>query len=155
MNIKLLTGLMLFICMSVVVDAQTQIKYTYDLNGNRQTRQLVVIQLKSAKIAFPINDDTLLKEEPDDLSGIDEEQGVRVYPNPATDKINIEFSGSRTDDPVEVRLYNLNGSLIKTKRNKTLLMDMDVGDLKNGIYVLVLKRGTQITNYKIIKGSSY
>ena len=153
--IKFYVGTVFLVFMSLFSNAQTYIQYTYDLNGNRETRKLDVIQLKSAKIAFPVNDVALLKEEPDRVSGIDEEQGVKIYPNPAEDKINIEFSGSQTDDPAEARLYDLNGNLVKYEKNKTLLMDIDVSNLKEGVYVLVIKRGTQITNYKIIRGRGY
>lgn len=155
MNLKFFICSVLFICMFVIVDAQTYIQYTYDLNGNRQARQLVIMELKSANIAFPVHNVALLEKEPDKVSGIDEEQGVKIYPNPAGEKLNIEFSGSQTDDPVEARLYDLNGNLVKYETNKTPLMDIDVSNLKDGIYVLVLKRGTQVSNYKIIRGSSY
>lgn len=141
--------------MSFAASAQTYIQYTYDLNGNRQTRQLTVMQLKSTKISFPITNVRVLEEEMDKISDINEEQIVRIYPNPAGEFLNILFSGSIPDEPSEARLYDLNGNLLKYKKSQDSQMEIDVATLKDGVYVLIIKRGTYISNHKIIRGRGY
>lgn len=155
MNIRSIFCLILFVFMSFAASAQTYIQYTYDLNGNRQTRQLTVMQLKSTKISFPITNVRVLEEEMDKISDINEEQIVRIYPNPAGEFLNILFSGSIPDEPSEARLYDLNGNLLKYKKSQDSQMEIDVATLKDGVYVLIIKRGTYISNHKIIRGRGY
>jgi len=150
MNIKYILGLFVLILMSVNTGAQTYIQYTYDLNGNRQTRQVLVMQLKSAKVNFPITDTTDLEEE--ELSDIDEELGIRVYPNPVRESVTVEFSGTLTDNPSDAKLYDLNGSLLVDIKSKDQFLELDLTTLKDGIYILIITSDDNTSIHKIIKG---
>jgi hypothetical protein len=138
--------------MSATTSAQTYIQYTYDLNGNRQTRQLVVIQLKATKIAFPIADAAQLEEDKDELSEINEAQGISVYPNPAGEFIYVEFSGTIEDTLVEASLYDLNGTLLIYEKSQSPPLEINVSRLKDAIYILIVKKGSCTTTHKVIRG---
>jgi len=59
---------------------------------------------------------------------------MKIYPNPANDKITIENSYSQ---PFKIKMYNLEGEVVK---NEFLLSDkiqINVRDLSNGVYILV------------------
>lgn len=152
MNIRPLICLTLFVFMSAATNAQTYIRFTYDLNGNRHTRQLFVIHLKSTNINFPITNVGQLEESKDNLSDINGEQGISVYPNPAGELIKVEFSGTLEDGRAEARLYDLNGNLIKFEKSQSPLFEIDIARLKDGIYILIIKRGSCTSIHKIIKG---
>lgn len=152
MNIRSLICWTLFALMSATTSAQTYIQYTYDLNGNRHTRQLDVIQLKSSKINFPITNVGQLEEGKDELSEINEAQGIIVYPNPAGEFINVVFSGTIEDTLVEASLYDLNGTLLIYEKSQSPPLEINVSRLRDAIYILIVKNGTCTTTHKIIRG---
>ncbi len=61
---------------------------------------------------------------------------VDVYPNPATEYINFS-------ENVAVKLYNLSGKVVKSS---TFCNQMEVADLKNGIYLIQLTNKLGRTN---------
>ena len=152
MNIRSLLGWSIFLLMSYTTSAQTYIQYGYDLNGNRQTRKLTVIQLKSAKINFPIVNIGQLEEAKDELSEINEGKGISVYPNSVCEFINVEFSGKIEDTLVEASLYDLNGTLLINEKSHSSPLKIDVSRLKDAIYILIVKKGSCTTTHKIIRG---
>lgn len=64
---------------------------------------------------------------------------LTIYPNPASDHINIYFSNVNSES-VNIELYNCTGQLIKTIRqnfnNQTI--NYDCSQLNNGIYIIRL-----------------
>lgn len=82
------------------------------------------------------------------LTGIQElKQGIGnivIYPNPTKDIINIDFKGISED--VSVSLYNVLGAKVFDKQFKKAsnIKKIDVSELPNDIYLLILD----------IKGSS-
>lgn len=83
-------------------------------------------------------------DEDDDLKIPDVEKNtndVNFYPNPILNILN-----ANTDVQGEVKIYNMNGS--KILQSKFVNKQMNLSDLKPGIYVMVLSNGK---SYKIIK----
>ena len=62
----------------------------------------------------------------DEFSGNDFE--LKIYPNPAKNKIKIEHSSELK----EVKIYSLQGQLVLVSNND----DLDISNLKNGIYIV-------------------
>lgn len=72
---------------------------------------------------------------------------LRIYPNPANDRINIV-----NDDKVmiqEVSIYSLQGN--RLKRYNENLKILDVSNLNSGIYVLIIKTDKGLAKYKLVK----
>ena len=70
-----------------------------------------------------------------------------IHPNPASDYINIHFSGIEKDPTIQI--YNTFGTVLKEvliSNNNTL----NISDLPNGIYFICLKN-TSIEALKFIK----
>lgn len=65
-----------------------------------------------------------------------EERNVKVYPNPASTKVNIDY-----DDFSLVGIYNLQGVLQKSSAARQI----DLSDLEAGIYVLVIESMSRST----------
>ena len=59
------------------------------------------------------------------------EQSIEIYPNPASDFININ-----TKDLITINIYNVKGQLLKTFNNNEDLMIIDISDFEKGIYVV-------------------
>lgn len=80
-----------------------------------------------------------------DLNHLDPNQSLTAYPNPTTGLITVTNSGALTFD-----IYDLNQQKVKSKRiNQTQeKVNIDLSDLKPGIYILKTDRGQEI---KIIK----
>lgn len=80
-------------------------------------------------------------------------ENIRVYPNPATDNINIQFNRSGT---YEIYLYGNNGQLIKNINNIDVSifkqLKIERGTLSNGTYILrvIQKQTNQIDHFKIV-----
>lgn len=72
---------------------------------------------------------------------------INVFPNPATDHINIV---SANDNIQKVKLYNLYGSLLKEKE-ETISGIIDISDIPQGVYILTIITDNGIFNKKIIK----
>jgi len=60
-----------------------------------------------------------------------ERNEVNVYPNPATDKVYIDYN-----QPIQVAVYNMSGSLLKSKMIQSKYDYISIGDLQPGIYLI-------------------
>ena len=60
-----------------------------------------------------------------------EKNEVNVYPNPATDKVYIDYN-----KPIQVALYNIAGSLLKSKLIQSKYDYISIGDLQPGMYLI-------------------
>ena len=56
---------------------------------------------------------------------------VNIYPNPATDKVYVDFN-----QPIKVAVYNIAGSLLKSKLIQSKYDFINVGDLQPGVYLI-------------------
>lgn len=67
---------------------------------------------------------------------------LAVYPNPATDAINVSFEGDDVTGNAEIVLFNMLGDVVyatnATVNHGTLLMQIDANSLTNGIYLLTV-----------------
>lgn len=78
---------------------------------------------------------------------------IVIYPNPTADILKIDF-GLTEKENIQVSIYDLNASLLKTIDAKGDLgqnrIDVNVSDLKDGQYLLSIKRGD-----KVVKRSKF
>jgi Secretion system C-terminal sorting domain len=80
-----------------------------------------------------------------------EDDKVTIFPNPANDKITINFT--LTDENSTLTLYDSVGRIVKQKllqtRNNT--EDIAVDDLKSGLYICTISSKNNSVNSKFIK----
>lgn len=79
---------------------------------------------------------------------------VSVYPNPASDVLNIEYTLVK-ESAVNVRIYDLTGKVVKvmnlgTEASGRTVSTIDVGDLPEGIYLCEVNAGDSIIQKKVI-----
>jgi photosystem II stability/assembly factor-like uncharacterized protein len=84
----------------------------------------------------------------DDCTGIGEETntGVRIYPNPASDKLSIFGLNN-----AEVSLYDIHGNRVSCILNTSGLTIMDIKSLNKGIYLLKVQQNGGVTTFRLVK----
>jgi PKD repeat protein len=91
------------------------------------------------------------------LTGINEiplVSGIQVFPNPATDRITVEFDLSDTKD-IELELKDVLGRTIKTNPKGNFQaghhsVELPLNDIAKGIYFVSIKSNAQTLTKKII-----
>lgn len=130
---------------SVVCQAQTTYEFTYDDNGNRETR--AVIFLKNATI----NPDdleakkTIIPQE--DQIGL---QKTLIYPNPTKGLLRLEFP-ELTEQGATIRVFDPNGKMIVQKSAISSGNEVDLSAHPPGFYIMVIHIGQEKKEWKIIK----
>jgi Secretion system C-terminal sorting domain len=83
---------------------------------------------------------------------LEEPVKVTIYPNPASEVINIQFE-SATDKEISLYLLDSQGKLVKTDKIEAATIDKTVNlqDLPAGIYYLRLTKGKLVNVYKVVK----
>ena len=75
---------------------------------------------------------------------------IILYPNPATDKVNIRFETPQGESQVEI--YDLTGRLISsfTNTDKQGVYELDLAPMATGVYVVILRqRGVVLMQRKL------
>lgn len=79
--------------------------------------------------------------------------GISLYPNPANDKLTIEYNSDNAGDVV-LRIYDVSGRSIATTKHQASeglnTYSMDVAGLSKGMYILSLEINGTIQNEKLI-----
>jgi hypothetical protein len=83
---------------------------------------------------------------------IDSPVKVKIYPNPASEVVNIQFNAA-TDKEIVLYLLDTQGKLVKTGliEEATTEMNINIEDLPAGIYYLRLMKGKLVNVYKVVK----
>jgi hypothetical protein len=90
-----------------------------------------------------------------ELTSLDKKYEKGLYPNPATDNIQLSFS-MEEDDSYAVSLFDLQGRLVKQlKKEKidvgtTQNLEISVTDIPNGLYILKISGKMDYYNQKVI-----
>ena len=73
------------------------------------------------------------------------EYEFQLFPNPATDKLNVKLQPNHAGQVVDIRLYDAAGKLISYTQSSSILIELDVRDIARGTYIIAI-------NSKIISG---
>lgn len=72
-----------------------------------------------------------------------------VYPNPASDIINIQ---SKNENRInDIKVYDLSGKLIVSTSSNNYNVQLNLNELVKGMYVMVIRTGNTVVTKKIIK----
>ena len=86
--------------------------------------------------------------------GLSELAAARLYPNPAGELITILLPSSAVSERMNCRIYDLLGKLVKTETFGNAFQNriqINIADLKDGIYVVQMTDGTNRQSLKFIK----
>ena len=79
------------------------------------------------------------------------EEAVFVYPNPAKEFINVEFSGLN-DENISIEITDVFGKVVQKEisKNENQMFNLNVSSLAAGYYVLKISSGNSVIQKKII-----
>ena len=79
------------------------------------------------------------------------EEAIFVYPNPAKEFINVEFSGLNYEN-ISIEITDVFGKVVQKEisKNENQMFNLNVSSLSAGYYVLKISSGTSVIQKKII-----
>jgi hypothetical protein len=130
------------------------IVYTYDAAGNRIHRELSLLKsvpVDSNELAGLHNPDK--PAEPIKYTDMIGSREVNIYPNPTEGLLTIEVieTGPSTSAPFEISVYDLQGKTVFNQSDITRTTVVDLHEQPAGSYVLRMKEGDKLSEWKIIK----
>lgn len=133
----------------------TIVSTTYQYYHNTQKFPIITVSYQSTSGAFSTDAGTI-RINNNVIAGIREtslNSDFSLYPNPATDKLNIVLSNKKAEN-VSVKIFNNLGQLVKTATlgNATDINNqIDLAGLSSGIYVVKTTVGNASSSKKLIK----
>jgi len=149
--------LLLWLCIPILCLAQNNPLpryYEYDESGNRKVRKVINVPQ-----APPVPPEDAVEVTSDELQATSDSYFVeklaqvemRIYPNPATEKITLSISNMEKMQSGTLQLYTLNGQLLQTRLLSEAEVDISLLGLSKGTYILKVQVNDLIENWKIIK----
>ena len=136
-----LTILLTFFIISILSSPAQTIEYGYDACGNRIFRQIVLEKNNKAL-------------EAEDVPFSEEQLGatqVRIYPNPTHGHLKVVLQNTDETYNNSITIYSANGKQIANIPHAETETDIDISAQPNGIYLMRLCIGTEISTWKILK----
>lgn len=110
------------------------------------------LSFPSAEIGFAVGDGgTILKiiNGSTDITENLKEKNIDIYPNPASDIINLNINGTQIGD-VELNIYSVSGILVRKEMLKNNPQQINIKNLSIGIYLLEFKSKKWNENQKLV-----
>lgn len=107
---------------------------------------------KSVKdIRIKVSERTIREEETSGISTSFREKGIRIYPNPSSGILNIEYNNAEAGK-LDLQIFDQSGKLMNTTHLDTSKEHhkIDLGDYPNGIYFIKAKGEDQLYGIKRI-----
>jgi hypothetical protein len=73
---------------------------------------------------------------------------IRVYPNPTNGILNFNFAGEQVQT---IKIVDITSKTILEKTNVSQSETIDISNLANGLYLVVVKTDKEIISSKILK----
>ena len=80
-----------------------------------------------------------------------EGQSIRLYPNPVHDQLKINLTGSTLSKNITAQLVDINGRILQTHRLKAGMNNLDLNNLPQGMYSVIIKNGVSEKTIRIIR----
>jgi hypothetical protein len=159
----------LWLCLPLFCIAQNQLtrEYEYDAAGNRILRKTVRMQAPpeppkdSLEVVASTGSATELLQ--DELASVESQLPteyyvenlarveMKIYPNPATEKVTFAISNLDNLQTGTLQLYSLNGQLLQTQPVLSNITEISLEGLAKGTYILKVQINEKTENWKIIK----
>jgi hypothetical protein len=144
--------LFLWLCIPLFCFAQNPLPrvYEYDKAGNRIVRKVLEFKAPPA----PPEDSLQVKSEQVDGWYTEKiaQVEMRIYPNPATEKITFVISGTvGTHGSASLQLYSLSGQLLQTQPLQSETTEISLSGLAKGAYILKVQVNGKTEEWKIVK----
>lgn len=77
----------------------------------------------------------------------DMESPINIYPNPTTDNLTIELNNRK----VHIQLFDISGALIFERKHQTGIVNLNMVDLTEGIYIVRVSGDERMEYFKVLK----
>ena len=157
----------------VTSSSAQNIHYSYDANGQRITRQVILmsqldlldgngnnLSMNKANNATKTNQSSNSdqKDDPsrennnkDNFEEIINNTSITIYPNPTVGNFQIAFSDLSEMNQGMIILYDANGRQLQKQQIMSTVEQMDISNAANGEYILLVNINGSIKEWKIIK----
>jgi len=136
---KWISLILIFLC--PMLQAQDKVKYGYDAAGNRISRTIVL-----APRTTPVEE-----TKPVVYTEVLKDIQLKIYPNPTTGMLKVEIINQPEGQTAQIWLYAMSGQLIKTFKDVSHTVSIDISAQPAGIYLMNFVAGEYRTEWKIIK----
>ena len=85
------------------------------------------------------------------ISEINNEIQTIIFPNPASDNLNVYLKGAN-NEKVDIKIFNAMGQMVKDISGVLPKQNIDVSELKKGIYTLIVYLDNDVICKKFTKG---
>ena len=127
--------------------------YDYDAAGNRETRYVIPMLLApqdSLQVDERTSGELQITNDEYFVEKIAQVE-IKIYPNPATEKITLEITNLQDLQTGVFKLYNLNGQLLKECPVHSVSTEVSLAGLSAGVYLLKVNINGRVEEWKIIK----
>ena len=131
----------LLLLMTGTIAQADSISYSYDANGNRVTL------LNNGMNRSNPTDETERKPSSESLG----QHRITIYPNPTDGRISVEITGTGSLEESAITVYGIMGNMVYNDSEIDVENEIDLTTCPDGMYILVIKIGSDIGIWKIIK----
>ena len=126
--------------------------FGYDEAGNRTRRTVITITDKSSD-TVSVNEGISGENNPVNVLREDlfDGRSIAIYPNPTTGELILEITPLEQGISGNISIYTTNGSLLLISKELIEVNRMDLSDLLQGTYLLLITLEDKTKTYKIIK----
>jgi len=145
-----INGVILTILFVYNTYAQTPVYYGHDAAGNRKVRSITLSETKSAKADTSSSrkvNGSKTEIFSDNLGDIK----IVIYPNPTQGQLKLVLEGYQENANSGLYLYNLSGSLVKSKSPVKSSNELSLSGYPIGTYILKIVVGDKKIEWRIIK----
>ncbi|MFH0893950.1 MAG: T9SS type A sorting domain-containing protein [Bacteroidota bacterium] len=140
------------------LNQQKYVEYTYNAAGNRETRQIIYLALKTIDTTQTSGsaaaEEGTTATNPEQTTPYTETLGattISVFPNPTQGQLNIQVSNLPEGSSGSLLLVDQTGRTILTQNQIKPSQKMDLSGLGKGIYFLQVVMGNEKKEWKIVR----
>jgi hypothetical protein len=148
----------LWLCIPLYCLSQNPLprEYDYDNAGNRTMRKVVQLAPPSPpedSLYVPSNELRATTYELHDEYFVEKiaQIEMKIYPNPATEKITLSISNMGNLETGILQLYSLSGQLLQTQPISSETTEVSLSEFPKGVYILNVRINDTTEDWKIIK----
>ncbi|NOY50485.1 MAG: T9SS type A sorting domain-containing protein [Chlorobi bacterium] len=128
---------------SLAASSQT-VEFTYDQAGNRITRDVIYLQPMQTTDSSTVEKN----KDYDEMLG---NSKITISPNPNGGRFSVKIEGIDPDNPPQIYLHSIKGTLIYENTKAALVNEIDISRHPKGTYILSLIVAGKRKTWKIIK----
>ncbi len=130
------------------IPSKRTVFFKYDANGNRTKKWIDFIDCNGVITEKTSSEPKLLE---DNLQSI----GLKLFPNPATDKVNLSVNTTIPVRECKIMLTDMSGKILYQKDNiaNYTLETIPLNLIQNGVYLVKLNFNDKVYTWELIKSN--